>query len=156
MRKISFAVGVFFLSLILFSAVALANTAKVNHVAGTFEKIREKINLIFIFDKAAKANYQQELTEKRLQEMEYIMEANKIDLLEPTASRYTTYAGNLVNFAVANKVTAKKDDLIKMFKDHEIRVEELQKKIPLDSGWWLALQHGINVAKQSKERISTL
>lgn len=144
------------MSLFLFSVVILAKGTKVDHVAGTFEKIKEKISLIFIFDKVAKTNYQQELTEKRLQEMEYIMEAKKIDLLEPTASRYTTYAGNLVNFAVANKVTAKKDDLIKMFEDHEKRVEDLQKKIPLDSGWWLALQHGINVAKQSGERISTL
>lgn len=156
MEKINFIIATVFLSLFLFLGVVLAKDTKVDHVAGGFEKFREKISLFITFDKGAKTNYQQILTEKRLQELEYILESNKIDLLEPTASRYTTYAGNLVNYVFANKVTEKKSDLIKMFEDHEKRAGELQKKIPLDSGWWIALQHCMNVAKMSEEKLKTL
>lgn len=156
MKKINFIAVIILAFLFLVSGVAFAKDIKVDHVAGGFEKIKEKIFLFIIFEKQAKTNYQHDLTEKRLQELEYILESNKIDLLEPTASRYTTYAGSLVNYVLANKVTGKKSDLIKMFEDHEKRAEELQKKVPLDSGWWIALQHSVNVAKMSKEQLKTL
>lgn len=148
------------LILLIFSLVstplALAQETKVDHVAGLFEKLKEKITLFFIFNKEGKADFQKNLTEKRLAELEYIMNKNDIDMLEPLASRYTTYAGNVVNFTLANRVSSKKDSLISMFQNHTQRIERLQSKIPVDSGWWLALQHGINVASSSAEKVKSL
>lgn len=148
------------LILLAFSLIAaplsLAQETKVDHVAGVFEKLKEKITLFLIFNNEGKADFQKNLTERRLAELEYIMNKNDIDMLEPLTSRYTTYAGNVVNFTLANKVSSKKDPLITMFQNHTKRIAELQSQIPIDSGWWLALQHGINVASSSVERLKTL
>lgn len=157
MRTLAFSLISF---LLVFSLVAtplvLAQETKVDHVAGLFEKLKEKITLFFIFNNEGKADFQKNLTEKRLAELEYVLNKNDINMLEPLSSRYTTYAGNVVNFTIANKVLTKKDSLVAMFQNHTQRIEKLQSQIPVDSGWWLALQHGINVASSSAEKIKKL
>lgn len=128
----------------------------VNHVAAGFEKFQEKIILLFKFSKGSKTEYLQFLSEKRLAELVYSLESNQIDLLEPTASRYTTYIGNLTNYMVANKVSSKKQDVTSMFERHIKVVKKLHEKVPQDSGWWIALQHDINAAADFKEKINRL
>lgn len=129
---------------------------QVNHIANNVEKLQEKITLFFKFDKKDKTKYMEFLSEVRLAELYYGIKSNQLDLLEPSASRYSTYIGNLTNFAMANRVSSEKDELTKMFEQHIKIIEELQSSIPHDSGWWLALQHDINSAKLFKDKIKSL
>ncbi len=129
---------------------------KIYHVAGGFEKIKEKIILFFKFNNNDKTDYYQYLAEKRLAEVYFVVNSNQINLLEPTASRYSTHIGNLTNFVTTKKISAKKDGLVGMFERHIKIVEEIQKKVPVDSGWWIALRHDINSAKDFKEKIEKI
>ncbi|MDO8503259.1 MAG: DUF5667 domain-containing protein [bacterium] len=128
----------------------------VDHVAGGVEKVKEKLTLFFNFKKEDKARYRQYLTEKRLAELKYVVDTNQIDSIEPVASRYSTYAGLLTNFVVKEEIKTKRDDLLTMFERHRQIVEELQKGFKFESGWWLMLQHNINVTKLSSDQLKTL
>lgn len=148
-----------FLSVPLVSAQdesATASAIKVGHVAGRPEKLREKLILFFKFNKKDKADYYQFLAEKRIAELAYVIESNQIDLVEPTASRYSTYIGTLTDFVTKNNITAKKEDLIEMFERHQKVVGKLQEEFKFESGWWLALQHDINTARLFKEKVEKL
>ncbi len=133
-----------------------AEAMKVDHVATSFEKLKEKITLFLKFDKKNKVDYYEYLAEKRLAEIAYAVESNNIDLVEPTASRYSTYIGILTSFVDKNKVTDKKDDLVKMFEKHDRVLTDLQKKFKFESGWWLAIQHDINNTRIFSDKIKSL
>lgn len=160
MKKLIILLLFFIVSFGIMSQVEAVDEIKpniqVDHIANNIEKIQEKITLFFKFDKKDKTKYMEFLSEKRLAELYYGIKSNQLDLLEPSASRYSTYIGNLTNFAMANRVASEKDELTKMFDKHIKIVEELQSSIPHDSGWWLALQHDINSAKIFEERIKGL
>lgn len=129
---------------------------KVDHVAGKFEKLKEKIGLFLKFDKKSKTDNYQYLVEKRLAEISYVIEKNDINSVEPTASRYSTYVGVLGNFVEMNKVGEKKDDLMKMYERHIKVLSDLQGKFKFESGWWLAIQNDINVNKLFIEKAESL
>lgn len=130
---------------------------KVNHVAGKFEKLQEKILLFLKFDKKSKAEYLQTLAEKRLAELAFVVaDPKQRDLIEPAASRYTTYAGNLTNYVSTNKITEEKEDTINLFERHTRFVDKLQKKTEVDSGWWIAIGHGVNALKEYKSQIQSI
>lgn len=126
---------------------------KVDHLAGRFEKLQEKLTLFFKFNKKDKVRYYQYLSEKRLAELYYVIQTSQIDSVEETASRYSTYIGTLTNFMVSKNVKEDKDSLINMFDRHIKIIEGLQKKFKFESGWWLAIQHDINSAKLFSDKI---
>ncbi|QQG47064.1 MAG: hypothetical protein HY044_02895 [Candidatus Woesebacteria bacterium] len=150
--------SVLVLGLMISSSQIYAQELKfeVNHIANGFEKIGEKITLFLKFSKTSKVDFYEYLAEKRLAEISYVIEANQIDSVEPTASRYSTYIGVLTNYVEANKVTSKKGDLVKMFERHSKILTNLQSKFKHDSGWWLAIQNDINNTKTFSEKIKTL
>lgn len=126
---------------------------KVNHVASVFEKIGEKITLLFKLGHKRKTDYYKFLVEKRLAEMTYVIENNQIDLVEPTASRYATYLGNLTNYVSSNKILEKNEELTVMYDEHAKIILKLQKRFEFESGWWLALQHDINSISIYEEKL---
>lgn len=141
----------------LMSSIALSRSVntkiEVDHVAGKIEKIKEKIILFTRFNKKSKINYLQFLLEKRLAELSFVIETDQIDLVEPTASRYSTYAGRLAEYVVAKNLAEKKGDLISAYLRHSEIIKTLQKKFEFESGWWLALQHSIDSTKIYSEKV---
>lgn len=136
--------------------IVFGQEIKVNHIAGKVEKVKEKLTLLFKFNKSAKADYYQYLAQKRLAELSYVVENDQINLVEETASRYSTYIGILTNYVVANGLTSKKSDLSAMFDKHAELIKLLQKKFKYDSGWWLAIQHDINTISLLKDKLNNL
>lgn len=128
-------------------------TVKVNHVATVLEKFQEKVTLFFKFSKNDKYNFQKYLLEKRLAELKYVIDNNDWDPVEETSSRYATYLGNFTDFVLKNRLSDKKRDVLETYERHEQILEDLHKKINIDSGWWLLLQHDINLTKIYGEQI---
>lgn len=155
LRTLIITASVFILTLLTTSTV-LAKDLEVNHVAGPIEKIEEKIILIFKFDKNSKADYLKYLSEKRLAEIVYVVKVNKIDSVEETASRFSTYLGNLTNYVISQKLTEKKDALVQAYLGYAEILKDQQKGFKYDSGWWLALQHPINLSKVYSEQLKKL
>lgn len=127
----------------------------VNHVATKFEKLGEKISLFFKFGKEAKVDEYQYLLEKRLAEVSYAVN-NNIDMVEPTASRYSTYIAVTTDYMLANKVSGKKDQVVATYKRHNKILTALQQKFKHDSGWWLAIQNDINLTNDSAAKLGRL
>lgn len=134
---------------------ASAQEYMVDHIASPREKIVEKIGFWLKFSKEDKVRYYQKLLDKRLGEIAFGAATN-VDLIEPTASRYATYVGNLINYIEANQINTQKDGLVKQFDLHSKAVKEIQSKYEYESGWWLALQHDINMLATAKEKVEGL
>lgn len=120
---------------------------EVNHIANIQEKVKEKLTYFFKFNKTAKVEYQEYLTEKRLAELSWTIKSNHIDGVEPTASRYTTYLEKLITLVNTYGLTGE----VKKLKETSLRhidiLTDLQSNFKYDSGWWLAIQHTININK---------
>lgn len=122
---------------------------KVTHIANVFEKLGEKVTLIFKFSQNDKFNYQKFLLEKRLAELKYVIESKEWQPVEETSSRYATYLSKFNNFVLENNLGSnKKDEIIKIYDRHNKILKELQQNFEYDGGWWLLLQHDINLIKQ--------
>ena len=155
---------IFFLALVVlaFSFFAKVSadesepTLKVDHIATTGQKIKEKLSLLFKFKKQAKADYYLYLSEKRLAELVYAVESNQLDLVEPTASRYTTYVGIMTDFILARNVFSHKEKTVLTLARHEEILRILQSKFEFESGWWIAITHGVNSAKLFREKLTSL
>lgn len=129
-----------------------APSLQVNHIAGGLEKIVEKLTLFVKFNKSDKLDYQEYLLEKRLAELKFAVE-NDIDLVEETASRYSTYAGSLTNFIVSNEIENEKKRILETFDKHSSIISSLRDKFGFESGWWLAIQHDVNTIEILREKI---
>lgn len=122
---------------------------KVTHIANVFEKLGEKVTLFFKFSKDSKFSYQKFLLEKRLAELKYVIESKEWQPVEETSSRYATYLSKFNNFVLENNLgSSKKDEIIKIYDRHSKILKELQQNFEYDGGWWLLLQHDINLIKQ--------
>lgn len=130
-------------------------SVSVDHVANGLEKLGEKISLYFNFSEEKKLKFKKLLVEKRLAELKYVSDSKKIDLIEETASRYSTYLSIFIDEASSKKLI-KKDELIEMIDNHTKVVEKVQQSYKFESGWWLAIQHDINILKMSLEKIKDM
>ncbi len=126
---------------------------EVDHVANVIEKFREKVVLFFKFSKNTKVDYQQYLVEKRLAELKWVVDSKEWQPVEETSSRYSTYLGNFTDFVIKNKLTSKKEEILKMYEEHQKILDTLQRNFEFESGFWLLLQHDINTVKIFSERV---
>lgn len=118
---------------------------KVDHVANPLERLQEKIVYFFKFSTQDKLAYQKEILEKRLAELQYVIESGQVNYIEELASRYSSHLGRLTVFAIKNNMTAEKDKLLSDYKRHQVVIENLQSKFEANNGFWLAIQHDINL-----------
>jgi len=116
---------------------------EVDHVAGVLAKLVEKVTLYTKLGKPAKARYMERLLDKRLAELAYVVE-NDRDAIEPSASRYSSYIGNLTNYMVKNNLTGEKEGALALYAEHHEVLLKLRDNFEWDSGWWLAIQHAVN------------
>lgn len=122
---------------------------KATHIANVFEKLGEKVTLFFKFTKDSKFSYQKFLLEKRLAELKYVVDSKEWQPVEETSSRYATYLSKFNDFVQKNNLAAsKKDEITQLYLRHGKILEKLQQNFEYDGGWWLLLQHDINLLKQ--------
>ena len=127
---------------------------KVDHVANVLDRLKEKINLFFKFSDEAKANYMQELADKRLGELVYIMTTGEGDPIEELSSRYATHINRLTTLIIDKKLDKNKQSLLKMYGTHLNILNNIQQNFEFESGWWILLQHDINTVKMSQDKLN--
>lgn len=158
-------IAILFFGLIANSTIAEAQSEstssytfnkQVDHITNNFEKLKEKITLFFKFDKKQKSAYQRELVEKRLAELDYVIKNKQWDYIEDVTSRYSTYLGNYINFVEKNKITGDKEQILNLLNGHKNFIEKMQTRFEFNSGWWILIEHDINVVKMSIEKIKAL
>lgn len=127
---------------------------KVTKKAGVVAKIFERINLLTKFSAEDKAKYWQKLTDIRLAELKMEVDDKNFDLVEETASRYSTYLGNYAGFLIAKKVIGQKQTFLDQTDSRLGILTELRDRFEYDSAWWLMIQHDINTIGIFKDRLS--
>lgn len=133
-----------------------AKILEVTRTADLRDRLWEKINLFFKFSQKDKIDYQQQLTEKRLAELKYVIDSDKGDMIEETSSRYSSYLGNLSESVVKDKMTNKKQELLTMLESHAKVLDSLINQMEVESGFWLLLKHDINYVKIYSDQIKSL
>ncbi len=133
-----------------------ATIGKANHVSGLFEKIVEKITLATKFNNNDKANYYVYLADKRFSELLYVVGEKKIDLIEPTASRYTTYVDTASLYFINNKTVKEKTYLLNVYEEHRKSLDELIKQFPANSSYWLMMMNCINTLDQFSKEVKNI
>lgn len=149
MRQIAlFFFPVLFISTFGASVVYAQTQPKVSadHVANVFEKLKEKVTMFFKFSQEEKFEYLAYLSEKRLGELKYVIDSKQGNLIEETSSRYSTYLGNLTEYAISHKMTNKKEELKNLYDQHQKILEQLN-TFEYESGFWLLLMHNLNITK---------
>lgn len=130
--------------LFLPTLIAAKQPLVVNRLPNFIDKVSEGISLLFRFSPQSKIDYMQQLLEKRLAEIEFVNRNNDIDVLEITTSRYSTYMGKIMALTDAHR-PASLSTIQEFYQNHLGRLEKIQSKFEHDSGWWLMLQHNINL-----------
>ena len=159
MRKIILLLSLLLVLPLFFSSVVYAQETlnaevQVNHVANVFEKFQEKVVGFLKFSNGDKYKYKKFILEKRLAELEYVIEGKKDwTPIEETSSRYSTYLGKFNDFFIESNLSDKKTEVLDMYVRHAKLLEELQKNFEFESGWWLLLQHDINYTKIYSDKV---
>lgn len=152
MKKIVIVILFLFLSSTPVFSESLPNT---DHVAGVFEKLQEKIALNTKFSNQSKADYKMYLLQKRLGEVVYAFDVDR-DLIERTSTRYTTYVQDYQDFIVKNKIKDAKTEKIAMLEKNLKILNDKQKDLKYETGWWIFNQHSINATNETIKEIKNL
>lgn len=126
---------------------------KVDKVSNVLDRFSERVHGWFKFSGEDKANYQLGLIEKRLAELQYVIDDGQGDLIEEVSSRYATYVGRFSDDLIPKKLSAENAKYLVMFESHLKILPELRDHFPSNSGWWLLLQHDINTVQIFSDKI---
>ncbi len=141
-------VMLFYINTVYADQTNAVDIQKVDKVANGLDKLQEKIIFYFKFSKQDKLNYLYKLSEKRLSELQYVIDKKDYNAVEEIASRYQTYISNLSNFIISNRLDSR-DTFNNMAIKHKNILNNLQAHFPFESGWWLVIQHDINILDYS-------
>lgn len=128
---------------------------KVDHVANVMDRLKEKITLFFKFSITDKILYQQQLVEKRLAELKYVINDGQGDMIEEVSSRYAAYVGKFSEEVISKGTAADREKILTMYSSHSVMLETLRDHFPANSGFWLLLQHDINTIQIYTEKIKS-
>lgn len=105
-----------------------------------FENLMEK----FQFTNENKEKYYEDLSQKRLAELKYVIDRDYLDQVEKSTQRVSYQVGILTDYVVGKKLNNKKQNLVNLYKEDKIILEKLRDKYPSNSSYWMLVQHIIN------------
>jgi len=126
---------------------------KVEKMSNIIDRFKEKITLFFKFNSDEKLDYQQQLVEQRLGELDYVIRTGQGDFIEEVSSRYAAYVGRLSESLLSSNNNVKKEQVLEMFKTHPKILAKMRDNFPANSGFWLLLQHDINTVQIYSDKI---
>lgn len=129
---------------------------KVERVANVIERFQERINIFLKFSNRDKITFQQELVEKRLAEIDYVIKSGQGDLIEESSSRYKTYIGRLIKSTKSAQIKDMKSQLLNMGENHQKILAPLRDNFESNSGFWLLLQQDIDIVREFTDQVRSL
>lgn len=83
------------------------------------KRVQEKVFLKLKSNPADKIDYMSGMLDSRLQELQSVFNRKNYDFILPSASRYSTLAGQITDLVVANNMTGKVSALKEQFLNHQ-------------------------------------
>lgn len=107
------------------------------------KRFEEKIIEITKINPEARADYDMQLLQYRLEDVEYITDNEEYNMFVPTSLRYSTTAGDLTNWVLGHSLNDKKKVIVNFFKMHQSILEKILRKNG-QQGSWKFIQDDIN------------
>lgn len=113
----------------------------------------EKVRWYFTFSDQNKVNYHQDLLNKRLSELKYVVDNKLLSEVETSSQRFAYQAGVLAD--VLKKMNDKEGNalLLEDFEKYKLVLNKLRDNYPANSSFWMLIQHDINTLKILSEQI---
>lgn len=105
-----------------------------------FEKFTESIQ----FTNKTKEKYYEDLVQKRLAELKYVVDKDHLDQVERSTQRVSYQVGVLTDHVVRKKLNNERQRLFDLYKKDKIILEKIRDKYPANSSFWMLVQHVIN------------
>lgn len=130
-------------------AIALLLSQKANPDAPLLFKVKRLQEKAFLKTKsnpADRVDYMSSLLEERLSELQNQVNNNSYGYILPSASRYSTLAGQMTDLVVANNMTGKVEAIKSQFLNHRESLDALYVIYPknTDNWEWKYIQDDIN------------
>lgn len=107
-------------------------------------RLEEKFLEKFQFNSGAKEKYYQDLVQKRLAELKFVIDNNYLDEVEKSSQRVSYQVGILTDYIVREKLDSNKSTVIDLYNKDKLILEKLRDKYHSNSSFWLLVQHIIN------------
>jgi hypothetical protein len=125
-------------------------------IPGTFqynlERAWEKVYISFIFSNKGRVKYYNHLLDKRLSELNYLVETKDLSNIENSSYRFSYQAGVLAE-ALEFEDNNSRLATISKFKDYSSFLEKLRDEFPANSSNWLLIQQNIDTLKILSEKL---
>lgn len=125
-------------------------------------RLQEENTLKFKGLPTTKLKYYNQLLDERLEEIEYIINRGRIDLLWSSSLRYSTTAGRITDLLLGNDLPSEKRYYVDKFRQHrqvlELILKDYYDKYPpgtFATDQWKFIQDGINYLDLYLERLSS-
>lgn len=128
---------------------------KVERVANVLDRLKERINLLFKFSVKEKIMLENQLAEKRLAELDFVIRSGQGDLIEEVSSRYRTHMGQLINDTKSISEQDIKRQLLEMGENHQKVLPVLRDNFEANSGLWLLIQQDLDIVKELTNQIQS-
>lgn len=151
-----------FLALVLVSLVvtpvAMAQEAVNPDNSGQykFKRLKEKVTLMLKFSPNAKADYLTTLLNRRLSELQYIIEGDKMFYFEKATLRYATTAGQLTEEITQHNLSQKIQSTKELFQNHIPEIEQLKLNYDFNTAEWRFVEDDINYLKTYSDQLSSM
>lgn len=111
----------------------------------SLKRLQEKIFMIAKNNPRDKVNYYSLLLDKRLQEIQAVIENRDFNLILSSSLRYSTTAGLMTNLIVTGNLSDLYVPTVEKFKKHQIIFKSLDDNYPKDEGQeWKFIQDDYN------------
>jgi hypothetical protein len=117
------------------------------------KRLSEKIQSKLIFSKVRNVNFQGDLVERRLLELNFIVKNKYLSSLEYSSQRFSAQAGVFIDGldSLENKDSG---TTLQRFSNYEDILNNLRDQFPANSSQWLLLQQNIDTLNILSEKIS--
>lgn len=157
--KIKTEVGLIIILAVFALSLILAQKATPN-VPPLFalKRIQEKIFLNLKSDPQEKTDYMIFLLNNRLEELRQQVNAKNYDYILPSASRYSTLAGQITDLIIENNMTDKIDPIKQTFLKHQKLLNDLYVIYPknTDNWEWKYIQDDYNYLKLYLDKLAKM
>ncbi len=123
----------------------------------SLKRVQEKVYLKLKSDPKARVDYMVFLLNNRLYELDAVVKGKNYDFVLPSASRYSTLAGQITDLVIANNMTDKVLSLKQIFEVHQKVLNDLYVFYPkniAENVEWKYIQDDYNYLKIYLDKLS--
>ena len=106
----------------------------------SFKRLQEKIMLLFAFSETSKLDVYQNLLNRRLSELKFVVDKKDISNIQTVSQRYAQTAGEVTEF-IQNTSSSNKQSTKKLLESHLLIIKQFQNNFDNTTAEWRFLKH---------------